>query len=173
MTHLLRIWITADFSVHSWETQWWFNRTNGAKAQLRPIDIRATVPQYYYSAPRPHPSDQHTLGLDGRRSPSDAAATDSPVCWTADSLCRESPPSAGARRKYGSHLSHHMPNTVCKVQQTARTYNVIHLIISIFFKSNIHYSHRLHVIVLGFMCKRDPQYLQLQPEWRNYFIDIN
>lgn len=132
MTHLLRIWIAADFSVHSWETQWWFNRTNGAKAQLKPIDIRATVPQYYYSAPRPHPSDQHTLGLDGRRSPSDAAATDSPVCWTADSLCRESPPSAGARRKYGSHLSHHMPNTVCKVQQTARTYNVIHLIISIF-----------------------------------------
>lgn len=47
------------------------------------------------------PPDQNTLGLDGRRSPSDAAATDSPVWWTADSLCRENLPSAGARRKYG------------------------------------------------------------------------
>lgn len=51
-------------------------------------------------------------------SPSGAAVTDSPVCWTADSLCRESLPSAGARRKYGSHLSHRMPSTACRVQQT-------------------------------------------------------
>lgn len=55
------------------------------------------------------------LDLDDRKSPLDAVGAGSPVFLTAGSLCREILPSAGARRKCGSHLSRHTPNTTCEV----------------------------------------------------------
>lgn len=85
-------------------------------------------------------------------SPSGAAATDNPVCWTADSLCRESLPSAGARRKYGSHLSHHMPNTACKVQKTRA--NNVNLIISTVLNQRFTLVILSMSLSLRFMCKK-------------------
>ena len=65
----------------------------------------------------PRPSQNHTLGLDGRTSLLAVAVAECPVCCPADSPCRETPPSAGARRKYGSRLSHRTLNPTCGVQQ--------------------------------------------------------
>lgn len=58
----------------------------------------------------------NTLDLDDRKSPLDAVRAGSPVFLKADSLCRETLPSAGAKRKCGSHLSHRTPNTTCGVR---------------------------------------------------------